>query len=702
MKPEIVPALPDRTELRVLYDDAINEIIASWDSKLLTTEFYTQTKDAIFDAGCLALADTATDTRRVHTVAAPPGGGKTTFSHAFVIAFTRYAEKHPDALYGAVFVVDTVKKANIVYSDLNKHLPGKVAIWTTDHDASSNKEPQFLDEEPAAKYRRKDLPNYPVIVVTHKAYLGPQGHYARDVVRNDANGVRALTVVDEKPEEVPVVQIELSEALKAVKDLMDKYPEADEQKKIKDKLDPLLRLMEEHNHKEPNKLFRPRIELDADALTKELTWFNTKEAKHLAKSSDIDGIDRLFDIGSTLTTGHAWAATEGVTPYFFGYQDNRIIKHTAGVILLDATADIDGVTSVVPEGRTKSQTPTARYYNLEIIHVAPPTKTKLVKYLEDADNAHAYVDWMVSVIKEHMVPGEKALVVCKKTLIKQQRVPNWPERDPRFAEKKVFTQDYGWDLEGRKLCVINWGAGIGRNDWQDADVVFLFDAFYPRRGISIARTQGYRGEQAHQGDLGSMRSLHSRAYGVDLIHDGQTNAWNKQMALRGRARQYDENGVCGKQRLIVGCDLKQFMLKVKKLFPGAKVNTEEVGSDNNTLAARILGLLSTTEARCVTAKELSIVIGRPWREVSRDVLTPFFRECIAVLGWKYIPVPGKPKKGRPGTRFERLEAPPAPLPQHMPMASLLTEQDQPLVSGATQVICAPALNTDQRALSVYP
>jgi hypothetical protein len=594
----------------------------------------------------------------MHTVAAPPGSGKTTFSYAFAIALSRCAGEHPDAPYGAVFVVDTVKKANTVFRDLIKHLPGMVAIWTTDHDASSNKEPQFLDEAPAAKFKRKDLPNFPVIVVTHKSYLGSQGHYARDVVRNGINGVRTLTVVDEKPEEVPIVQIELSEAQKALERLMQECSEIEEQQKIKEKLDPLLRLMEAHNHEKPNKLFRPRIELDADALTRDLAWFNTKEAKALAKSaSNIEGIDRLFAFGSALTTGHAWVTTVGVIPHFFGYHDNRIANLTAGVLLLDATADIDGITNLVPDARTETETPKAHYDNLEIVHVPHHTKIQLSKYLENTVNAHAYVDWMVSTIKEHMAPGEKGLVVCKKSLIAQQRVPAWPERDPRFQNEKRFTEEYAWDVEGRKLCVIHWGAGVGRNDWKDADVVFLFDEFFARRGVSIATTQGYRGHKVHEGDLGSMSSLHSKAHGVDLIADGHTNGWNKQMALRGRARQYDENGVCGKQRLVVGSDLKRFMSNVGMLFPGASVTAVGPISDNSNLADRVLNLLSKTEGQVVTVKVISALVERPWREVSHCVLTPFFKRRLEMLGWRYVPVRGKVGRGKIGTRFEQLKAP---------------------------------------------
>ena len=71
----------------------------------------------------------------------------------------------------------------------------------------------------------------------------------------------------------------------------------------------------------------------------------------------------------------------------------------------------------------------------------------------------------------------------------------------------------------------------------------------PRR-IAVATTQGYRGHKVNEGDLGSMRTLNSQARGVDSIADGHALRWTKQLALRGRARAYDENGVCGKQRLV--------------------------------------------------------------------------------------------------------------------------------------------------------
>jgi hypothetical protein len=86
--------IPERQALRTLYDEAVAEINATRNN-ILTTGFYAKTGDAIFDAGYLALSDAVTDTRRMHTVSAPAGGGKTTFSYALIAAVTRYADGNP-------------------------------------------------------------------------------------------------------------------------------------------------------------------------------------------------------------------------------------------------------------------------------------------------------------------------------------------------------------------------------------------------------------------------------------------------------------------------------------------------------------------------------------------------------------------------------------------------------------------------------
>ena len=192
------PALPDREALRALYDEAVAEINATRDYKL-NTGFHNKIKDALFNAGYAALSDFHTDTHQIQPVPAPVGSGKTSFSCAFIVAVTRYAEQNPDAAYGCVFVAEERERADAVFLDLNALLPSKVAIWTTDHDKNCKK-PEKV-KNPAARFDRDALQHHPVAVVTHASYLGPKGYKARNVVRDGRflQYPRALTIVDEQP-----------------------------------------------------------------------------------------------------------------------------------------------------------------------------------------------------------------------------------------------------------------------------------------------------------------------------------------------------------------------------------------------------------------------------------------------------------------------------------------------------------------------
>ena len=71
----------DRDAYRTRYDEAVAEINPIRGGRL-TTEFYAKTGDAVFNAGCAALEDHYTGTKGMHTLSAPAGAGKTSFSYA--------------------------------------------------------------------------------------------------------------------------------------------------------------------------------------------------------------------------------------------------------------------------------------------------------------------------------------------------------------------------------------------------------------------------------------------------------------------------------------------------------------------------------------------------------------------------------------------------------------------------------------------
>ena len=305
---------------------------------------------------------------------------------------------------------------------------------------------------------------------------------------------------------------------------------------------------------------------------------------------------------------------------FVGYSSKLTVNLGAGTILLDATADIDGISRIVL-WQADVEVPLARYDNLEIIQVPQHTTRRLTEYFKKVINRRTYADWIEQTVKEQMKPGEKGPVVCKQALFENQNVPTWPQGDPRFDKSDSYTQDYEWDVEGRRVRAIHWGTGIGSNAWQDAEVVLLFDEFFIPRSVAVATTQGYREHRVDQGDFASMKTLTSQSPGVEAISEGHRLRWSEQLALRGRARTYDEHGLCGKQRLVVACELRSFMANVGTLFPGAHVRI--VGArEKATWSERVIDLLNRSTAGKLLTSELAKELGKSWGKVSFAVLTP--------------------------------------------------------------------------------
>jgi hypothetical protein len=348
-------------------------------------------------------------------------------------------------------------------------------------------------------------------------------------------------------------------------------------------MDELLAFMREHSGKGPS-LERPTAEWEA---TGDRLKFFTTEAAHdyVRHNSGDPAIVAVFGFARTLARGYAFIARPSGgerTARYIGYQNNLVVVDP-GTVLLDATADIDGIVQL-GSWRRPHAAPTAHYDNLHVVSVPPlvPKNQRLTNYLKAPKTRRAYVEWMVDAIKTHMKPGQRGLVVCKLALIEQEAVRDWPAGDRRFDNAEAYTAYYDWDVEGRKLCVAHWNTGIGANTWKDAEVVFLFDEFWIPRRVAIATAQGLLGHNATQGPLGALKGYNSRHPDVDRLWEGHLLRWMKQMALRGRARQFDEHGVCGPQKLVTSADRTRLLANFDRLFPGAKLTIVDATGAEDT------------------------------------------------------------------------------------------------------------------------
>jgi hypothetical protein len=152
--------------------------------------------------------------------------------------------------------------------------------------------------------------------------------------------------------------------------------------------------MEAFSYKPTNKLYRPGVDLDRSLITEQLEWFTTEAAANVAKSaSGIPGVEHLFGFARTMALGYGFVDTSGQVVRFVGWQIKLMVKLAAGTVLLDATADIDGVSQVVT-WREHVEVPKPRYDNLDIIHVPQHTNTQLTKYFKTVANRRAYTAWM--------------------------------------------------------------------------------------------------------------------------------------------------------------------------------------------------------------------------------------------------------------------------------------------------------------------
>ncbi|UYO54619.1 DEAD/DEAH box helicase family protein [Rhodopseudomonas palustris] len=612
------------TKLENEYEAALQQLATIRNKEI--TQFDREVSRSIFCAGLLAIEDRQTDTAQYRVVSAPTGSGKSSYAQAFIRA---YVKTFPDA--SVLFLVETIQQAEDTFRSMSTLVGDEmVAVWTGAHDigpaAKTAQQEQGI--VPQRCFAVDDLKQYPIVIATHAFYMGSRAHMAT-FYRGEP---RKLTFVDERAADVAIFDVDTG-LIKTVRDrLAEQY--GSEAKQV-------TQLTDLHDHLEAvwrNAKGKNAFDVLPRGEAVDLNWFRSSEAISHITSSD-GQIGYVFGFGRALAKGYAFLSRYdecGNGARFVGYETRMPL--TPGTILLDATADIDGV-SLVVNNRRPVWVPKVDYCNLSITHIEPPLpKGKNVSaVIKQAKFARPYAEWIMECIEQNTQPGEQVLVVVHKALLEHEYLPNG-YRD--------FTAPL--DLNGREVCFSHWGTGIGSNRWKDAGVVFLFGEFHIPKRAMVATMLGLNRKPATAPALSPYQCPNPKVGGLKLLREGNLCRWMKQLAMRGNARNIDGDGRSGRQRLYVTGEFERLIEHKDRMFPGATLSSQGLRADHGQRGVKALvSFLYSTDVQEIGIDELQALIGVSLRKNrGRYLSNAIVSKAMQETGFAFQGARGRGNSGR--------------------------------------------------------
>ena len=579
--------------------------------------------------------------RDMYVLASAPGSGKTTLAKAFAVALTRVAEEEPYPL-GCVFLVHHIATAQAVFQELSNLLPSdNVGVFTTKHDAS----------QPFPGYSNtsfvSDLGRRPIIIVTHEFWMGIRGQKAGCYTRGALTFPRVVTFVDERANEIGVHDLDprgLENVLAFVQRDHRGSPE------LLEGLHALVRFRDQNRFGKQGIETPTHDKAGWQAAVDGTTYLRSEEAARYARSAAARRpaleIEDVFGFANAMADEQAFIerGNKGVIN-FVGYE--RALPRMPGMVLLDATADIDGV-STICRWRKHAALPPERYDRLEIVHVPSVATGNVRRWLSEQENMYSYVGQIKDLVRRHVPSGGRALVVCPKAVAVAEDILGWSEHMKPFLNRTnpedplgavsddEFTEERAWCLHGR-LVAVTWfgGYGIGANLWREADAVIVSDDYYLPQRVVKATFQGLRDHKVTEGLLANSEGTWSDE--LDYLHDGHILRWMKQMALRGKGRAMDDDGVCGQQKLVITGDLLRLLGHRPTVFPGAKITTEQSPTHGTRMHQLATLLLSPELAReeKVSTKWIGKKLDVDWGSSNLTRDKKFFEAVVERTGWSY-------------------------------------------------------------------
>jgi hypothetical protein len=204
--------------------------------------------------------------------------------------------------------------------------------------------------------------------------------------------------------------------------------------------------------------------------------------------------------------------------------------------------------------------------------------------------------------------------------------------------------DDPWLFEGREIALCHWGTGIGSNRWKEATAVFLFGEFHMPSRVHQAEVFALTNQRASLNALEKVQSPNNREAAFVALRDGHLLRWQKQLAMRGNARNITPSGVCGKQKLVITGEFDRFISNKDVLFPGAKLKVDRASiqrGEKMTGAAAVAAMLAEAKEdvipSSVVKERTGVDMGKHGKRILADAtLSGVMRE----LGWTWAPTKG--------------------------------------------------------------
>lgn len=594
---------------------------------------------AVYQAVSLAMEDVHLDRREkaFRVVSAPTGAGKTSSAAAVIAAAFKTL---PD--FTCAYVVETIRQADETGGEIARMIGERnVTVWSSGHDAAAGEEArkEIMAEHGAllrpASYRR-DLKAARVIVCTHALWKREMASGRQGGVRFCNGERRSVVFVDEHPSLVKLIEQTPGDLLK----LRDTVYQEDPEHPFVTALEEIVGRANEA-FKSQGQTYAP-IELvscdQADLFAspgsmRQFTDRGLTEADTAAQAAAMEDTCRFL---AAAARGCVFVSRKGrsLVAWEVEYEPGP------GHVLLDATADITGMTALM-KGMEHVDVPPVNFANLDVLHIDQPKAYRYVSdVVEKARTARPYADWIRETVRANTQPGEDVLLVTHKKMLDHDYLPR--------AEDPMVPLDW----EGRRVNVIHWGIGVGSNKYKDKETVFLFSEFHVPRKNAIANAHGWTERSAQEMDLDHANRPLEPGGDYLTAYEGHLLRWTKQLACRGRVRNIDGEGNCGRMKLFTSMDFRRLARALPVMFPGAKppvLLTPSKAAGKTSKVEALCRLLGSTQESLLWSDRVEQETGIPARNLSKVIKeSRLLQSTMGVYRWslrtaKELGCPGKRK-----------------------------------------------------------